>query len=773
MKKIFLLAFLSLSGIAQAASDNYIHLYEQAINQLKAGQPQAIKVAQRCFDMSIAASDDNYANAIAINGAEYLYKFDKIVDAGKFAEQCNRVLDEMPDPRLSATRQQKRRIILLGYQERGLQMDGKLGAAWKVNRQVAEVIRGKKVTAESDGAAITIPEILGLSLSLQESAWRLVEREAEYLDLAGRSTEAIKLLDEAAIVIKESWPKWSSGQRFYPTKVLATRAVILDFLGFRIEAMAAQTELEQMLANQQPSINSYINLKMNLLRNQSQWFGPSVEYLRSARQLVSLAEAVSTQKNMRIMVAKMEMDFRESKEALAALQKAHRDSDPSRSAYEDFYSQRDLIQARQRIGEKNLDHEYQAMLLKVRQQGNKRGEPTVYRSYGQYLLDCDRPGDALPMFQEALRLTQSFGWINHQSTIHISIIQCHYRMSDRAGFLAAIGALEKFLSTHPTLPDERLHEAHSSLALYWSELGEAKNMQQHWNAAIKAGESLPEYQKSWITPALQKKILLAQGSFSDKQQQDAMPLQVQPASIASYGQSNTNIRASFTVVNTTKSIVHGHWIISGATATVTKDGKTWNSHNTELRIPDNIDPDETSILTPEVAQSSDSLAVITIAWESNNQKPGRASQWELKWGDVAESQTVMDASLLTSDPFRSLSLFHEIAIHPTSADAIPCRIVASQSLRIEYYDCRSQKLLAVDANGNGNFTEEGDLHFASKYGFGAAMIPLPVGAKQTTLEVKVYSADGKAPNPSGEKMTLTTEIFRNDNWISEAVNTLR
>jgi hypothetical protein len=53
------------------------------------------------------------------------------------------------------------------------------------------------------------------------------------------------------------------------------------------------------------------------------------------------------------------------------------------------------------------------------------------------------------------------------------------------------------------------------------------------------------------------------------------------------------------------------------------------------------------------------------------------------------------------------------------------------------------------------------------------MIPLPVGAKQTTLEVKVYSADGKAPNPSGEEMTLTTEIFRNDNWISEAVNTLR
>lgn len=132
-----------------------------------------------------------------------------------------------------------------------------------------------------------------------------------------------------------------------------------------------------------------------------------------------------------------------------------------------------------------------------------------------------------------------------------------------------------------------------------------------------------------------------------------------------------------------------------------------------------------------------------------------------------------DASSLSSNPFQSIALYHQVAILPQSPAFLPCRIRCSVPLRLEYYDAGSQVLLAIDANGNGNLTDEGDLHLVSKDGLAAAMLPLPAGMKHTTLKVKVYSIDGKAPNPSGEEILLTTEVFRDTQWVTESISKLR
>lgn len=772
-----LLVSLSLLAILPivAAEDSYIHLYMQATKLHASGNPDAIKTMKQAFDKAITAGDENYAECAAINGTEWLYQQNKVAAAGSYASDCHTDIEAMPRLTLPAARQQKRRIVLLGYKERGLQAEGKIGAAWKTNRQVAELLRGNKVTTESDGPSITVAEVANLPRTTADSGWRLLEREAEYLDLAGRTNEAKSMLDEAATTIKLQWVGWTDLQRFYPAKVLATRALLLDFLGYQLEAIEAQEELARMIINRPTFSNSYTNLKMNLLRNKSQWFGPSEEILNEARAVSTQAVAKSTKINMQTMLAKMELDLRESKEAIAALAKISDDAVSAGSAYEAFYGKRDHLQARLKAGEKNLDADFQTMLFVVRKQGNKRGEPTIYRDYGRYLLENERAFEALQMYREALRLTKTFGWTFHESALLASIIQCHFEMADRAGMILAMEALEKFLVDHPELPLDRRFDALTSLALFWSELGEVGKMQVAWDQATEASKSLPEYHTRWVTPALKEKIFHAQNKFMGKEPSAPPTIDVQPTSLTSLGLGTDPIRAHFSLINGGERAIQGYWIITGATASVTHQGKTWSSegNSLSLRIPDRIAAGQVSAIIPQISTRGNTTATVQVAWENENQTAGRASLWELRWGQSEASQVILDASFLTSNPFRALSLFHEVAILPQSAAFVPCRIKSSVPLRLEYYESSSQALLAIDANGNGNFSEEGDLHLVNKDGQAAAMLSLPAGLKQTSLEVKLFSIDGKAPNPSGEEIILTTEVFRNNAWAIESINKLK
>ncbi len=772
MKKVFISFVLLAMLPLMAEADSYIHAYMQARKLHEAGDPGAIESMKQAFTKAIAAGDENYAECAAINGTEWLYHENKVAAAGAYASECHRAIEALPVLKLPAARQQIRRIVLLGYRERGLQAEGKIGAAWKTNRQVAELLRGKTIAIDADGPSITVAEVANLPRGIADSGWRVIEREAEYLDLAGRTNEAKVMLDDAAATIKRQWVGWSDQQRFYPGKVLATRAVLLDFLGYQTEAIAAQEELARLIIHRPTFVNSYVNLKMNLLRNQSQWSGPSEELLEQAKIISAQAVAKSTKLNVQTMIAKMELDLRNSQQALATLAKVAEDAD---SAYEAFYGKRDHLQARLKAGEKNLDSDFHAMLLEVRRQGNKRGEPTIYRDYGRFLLVNKRPSEALQMYREALRLTRTFGWTFHEAPLLTCLIECYYEMSDRAGMIAAMRELENYLSMHPELPMDRRFSAFTSLALFWSELGEVEKMQLAWDKASEAAKHIPEYQTRWVTPAHKQKILDAKGKFIGTQNDAAPKLDVQPSGLTSQGHGKDSIRAHFSLTNATARAIQGHWIITGAAVSVNHHGKTWNSENatTTLRIPDRIAAGDVAAIVPQVSAPASSSASVQVSWENEAQAAGKPSLWELRWGETAASQMILDASLLTSNPFRSLSLYHEVAILPHSAAFLPCRIKCSVPLRLEYYEFSSKELLAIDANGNGNISEEGDLHLVSKEGLAAAMLPLPATRKQTRLEVKLYSIDGKAPNPSGEEILLTIEVFRDNVWVAEAISKLK
>jgi tetratricopeptide (TPR) repeat protein len=514
---------------------------------------------------------------------------------------------------------------------------------------------------------------------------------------------------------------------------------------------------------------------MNILRNRSQWFGPSQELMDEAKATSSRAVSLSNKRNSQNMLAKMELDFSDSKDALQALAKDADDTANTGAAYEAFYSQREHLIARRKAGEKNLDANFQSMLLNARKQGNKRAEPTIYREYAQYLLDNKQVFESLQLFGEALRLTRVFGWTLHEPALLEKIIECHYLLKDRVGMFAAMGELEKFLKDHPNLPQNRRYNAFATLAIFWSEVGDVTKAQINWDQALAMKNTLPEYQTRWVTDKMKAKILMPQSIIFGASAGNTNTVDLQPTSITSLGNGKNPIRAHFSATNRGDKTINGHWVISGASVSVTHQGKVWQNEDQSaiLRVPDTIHAGHVSTIIPQVAANEDTKKTVNVAWENENLINGQSSLWEMHWGTSEISPTILDASFLSSNPFHSLSLYHEIEITKQLATCSPCRIKCSVPLRLEYYDSKSKDLLAIDANGNGDFTEEGDLYIVNQEGLAACMLPLRPGEKQSSLQVMVFSTSGEAPNPSGREITLTTQVFYKNNWATEAENILK
>lgn len=137
-----------------------------------------------------------------------------------------------------------RRVQFFGFMECGFLAEGRLGAAMRANRAAAESLRGNFVDAAADGKALTPEEAIALPPVLHGFGWRLLEREAELLDMVGRTNEAVATLDAAAAFFgNDSTRELGADEQFYAFKLLAARAYLKDFLGEKETALSEQRAL--------------------------------------------------------------------------------------------------------------------------------------------------------------------------------------------------------------------------------------------------------------------------------------------------------------------------------------------------------------------------------------------------------------------------------------------------------------------------------------------------------------------------------------------------
>ena len=192
--------FISAACLAAApfatGQGGYIQEFFNA-RKVEATDPLAAEQGmRRSFELAIAARNADYALSAGLNACHLAYNRGAPIDAGNLAAEVIAALDPLPPagPRNDAFR----RASLIGFVERGLLVQGKTGDAWLANRAAAESLRGKKVLPSHDGLPINAAEASTFPNDLSDLAWRIVERESEYLDLTGRSLDALAMLDDAA-----------------------------------------------------------------------------------------------------------------------------------------------------------------------------------------------------------------------------------------------------------------------------------------------------------------------------------------------------------------------------------------------------------------------------------------------------------------------------------------------------------------------------------------------------------------------------------------------
>lgn len=766
------LALLPCSGIASAG--NYaIEFREGREAEARGDLPAAVEAMKRSYQSALEAGNVDYATAAGTNVLPYLYRQGKSIEAGQAARQMIAELDRFPvddAPRGDAAR----RVQFFGYAERGFSTEGKLGEAWQMNRSAAETLRGKKVTAASDGPSIKPKEVFAMPSPIRTWGWRVLEREGELLDLAGRTVETRALLDQAADFVGKDWSTMPEPEHFYIVKLLASRAMILDFLGYEREAIAAQQKLSEQTDGESSLQQVRLTLQLNLLRNLSQWDGPSEELLEEARQLALQAKENPVHRGVERLIAKMELDLKESPDALDALrEQAKRDAE-SGLELEAVYSGRDSLVARAERGEEGLDPEFAKLLAKMRSQGNKRGEPNLYREYGEYLLKLKRPAEAIAMYGEALRLTRVFGWTFHEPALIYGLFKARFAAGDIEGARAALAELEAFLRDHPELPDSRRVPAEVSRALALAKLGEKDAARAAFKLARELAANLPDYQKRWLKPEVEERTL-AEAPEAPAPAAEAPEIHLQPLEISSIAEPGKPARTRFVAFNPSATGTRGNVVIEGPGAIATADGVRFQAGQAvaTVKLPRTLSAgSETQLQVSIAAAAGIAEAETRVSWENAGGTAGSPASWIVNWTPDAKRGVVLDASLLEANPFRCVSLFHEIAV-PEGFSSIPFRLRSPVALRLEYYDPRSGDLVAIDANGNGDFTEAGDLRLQGPDGIAAAVLPVPPGKDPLGIEVRIFACDGSPAPGASPELILQSEVYRGGAWTKEAENVLR
>ncbi len=750
-------------------------LYGQAVGLDRDGDLTGAQVLmERAFRAALANGNTPLALELGLQAALLLNNTHRIPEAGRMAREVLALKQATPE-RLPMA-EAYIRAQLLGLLERSLQLQGQVGAGWQACRSAVATLRQNCATPETGGAPVTLEELDRLPPQLRDYGWRLLQREAEYLEVAGRSKEALDLLAAAAAKARAAMPSRPADQQFYLFKLRASYAEHLDFMGWQAEAIAEQ---ERILAESRmaPDHPSRLNLKLNLLRNRSQWQGPSEAILAEARQVGERLNANNPNHLVDRLLAKMEMDLKESSAALATLAKNIADAERAGVWFDAVYARRDSLLARAGADEDRLDGEFAAILTNMRANGNKGGEPTVYAEYGEYLSDRGRHAEAITMLREALRMVRAFGRTNHEPSIRSRIIAAQVAAGDLDGASDELSGLEEFLAAHPELPLYRRTAPAIARVRVLLASGKTEEARQVYAAARKAAKSLPAAQQHWFAPEIESALFASpRPPAIATTRAAAPPVRIQPVEIETVAVPGKTAETRFFAINAHLKGIRGQLVATGPGAEV-KDGKLLIHAGLAPRVaalPVAIEAGGATAVfltaQPDPAQPS---CEVRLVWRDAGGTAGKPAKWLARWDPASVGNIVLDAGMLEADPFYSACFTHHLAVPSDGRPAVAFRLWSPEPLRVEYYDASNGRLLAVDANGNGDFSEEGDLHVVDASGVAAAWISTPLRGNLMPVELRLFSPGGAPPGLRPEPLVIRAEVNRNGDWILAAEDILR
>jgi hypothetical protein len=148
--------------------------------------------------------------------------------------------------------------------------------------------------------------------------------------------------------------------------------------------------------------------------------------------------------------------------------------------------------------------------------------------------------------------------------------------------------------------------------------------------------------------------------------------------------------------------------------------------------------------------------------------------WLYQSSDVATRMSVVDAHAVRLSPFHLIPIRHMIQRKGANeeSESTDVKIVASEPMRIELYDKTGTTLLSVDANGDGDFQDKGDLVYQDLNGNGHPDLTMGEGESLASLYLYVEPTQ-IGTDESKPARDVSISILENGEWHLDAVDTIQ
>jgi tetratricopeptide (TPR) repeat protein len=594
------------------------------------------------------------------------------------------------------------------------------------------------------------------SMPLLEAWARAQNDTANWLDAQGRTVEAVDLLTATETSMRAAAP---DGRGFYHRKLLSTRANFLKFLGFHERAIGDLQRLVDTRASSDTALEW--PQRFNLAYYSSQYFGPRPEYLDAVRSVLRELDAAGrSPRDARRLAAKMAFAYKADGTKVDDLEGLIAEAQASGAEMEAIYARRDFVLLGADLGRREgVEEALRQSLAELRRRGVKRGEPTLYREYGQFLVKDGRPGEGLRMLREAVRLTRAFGWTQHLPRLLAEIATAQGRIGDLAGLAQTLAELDALLAGGALVP-ERAFLAHCARARVLFLLGRkaqaAAAIAQATALADRAGFN--EYQRfalSWtkaVAPAVPAQEAALAGIV------DLQPVAIiataEPGgtALARFRLSNPGAQAGDGILQIAGRAVRVRFDETAGIADVTAGAEEESAPG---NLPLRVGAGEEIIIRIE-ATIGTGTSGLRLQWQSGEQSANATCHLRpaTAEADDAPGATVSNTSLAFENPFYAVRLHH-----PVSATGGPqsFRVQPSRRCRVEAYDARSGALLAVDAEGDGAFRSAGDSVAIDADNDGFPDLPVDPATGRGEIEILIFPLPGAAPGATDTRLEVQTK----------------
>jgi tetratricopeptide (TPR) repeat protein len=247
---------------------------------------------------------------------------------------------------------------------------------------------------------------------------------------------------------------------------------------------------------------------------------------------------------------------------------------------------------------------------------------------------------------------------------------------------------------------------------------------------------------------------------------------LQPVRMSTQVAQGELARGRFVVTNPGSDPVQGELTVTGRAI-----GNSWNAQRTVLAVEIDLTAEVSTVSFPVTLAAGEEVSLylqtapatlgsgsVSIGWRAGEEQ---IAFWEFDFSDTREVVSVVTANVVLENLFYAVPLYQEIYYRGSESIVQSLRVRTSQPSRLEIVDQASGQLLAVDANGDGDFSGIGDVVFRDNNRDGFPDLPLAPDGDFAALLIFVFPEAGGG---TLEEMTVEVDLLQEGGWRPAGTN---